>query len=212
MSSSNPTLVSARFGTSRNGFDVQLLKFPRSDAALLEKVQAYAYFEEVIRQHSSQLTNLTIQQAYASNIPVSSTAGASEEANRIFHLISAEFYSISNITCLGFFKSNGTPVSVSLDPSARTTDIAFVSLSATVNLSSFSSALATAVSSPTVQYYLKLPQSSIPSANPDVPSDAVANDDTTGIIADDDTTSNNANTTPGDTKAMTCNNDIRCIK
>jgi hypothetical protein len=103
MSSSNPVLVLARFGTSRNGFDVQLLKFPRSDAHLLEKVQAFAYFEEVIRQHRSQLTNLTIQQAHASNVPVSSTASASEEANRISNLIYDDFFNVSNITCLGFF-------------------------------------------------------------------------------------------------------------
>jgi hypothetical protein len=38
MSGSNPVLVPARFGTSRDGFGVQLLKFPRSDAHLLEKV------------------------------------------------------------------------------------------------------------------------------------------------------------------------------
>jgi hypothetical protein len=87
MSSSNPVLVPARFGASHNGFDVQLLKFPRSDAHLLEKVQAFACFEEVIHQHRSQLTNLTIQQAHASNVPVSSTASASEEANRISSLI-----------------------------------------------------------------------------------------------------------------------------
>jgi hypothetical protein len=206
MSSSNPTLVSARFGTSRNGFDVQLLKFPRSDAALLEKVQAFSYFEEVIRQHSSQLTNLTIQQAYASNIPVSSTAGASEEANRIFGLIYDAFFSVSNITCLGFFKSDGTPVPVSLDPSARAADIAFVSFSATLNLASFSSALTTAVSSPTVQYYLKLPQSNIPTAAADAPPIAHTTADDPSSD-DDDSAIANANktppATPGDTKAMT---------
>jgi hypothetical protein len=103
MSVSTLALVTARFGTSRNPFDVQLLKFPRSDAPLLDKVQAFAYFEEVVRQHRSQLTSLLVQQAYATHVPVSSSASASEEANRVSILIYDAFFTTSNLTCLGFF-------------------------------------------------------------------------------------------------------------
>jgi hypothetical protein len=66
-----------------------------------------------------QLTNLTIQQAHASNVPVSSTASASEEANRISSLICDDFFCVSNIACIGFFRPDGTPVSVSLEPYDR---------------------------------------------------------------------------------------------
>jgi hypothetical protein len=83
MSLSKPISDYVRLGNDRNAFTVQLLKFPRSDAPLLEKVQAFAYFEEVIRQHRPQLTSLTVQQAYANNTPASSSASAAEEANRI---------------------------------------------------------------------------------------------------------------------------------
>jgi hypothetical protein len=54
---------------------------------------AFACFEEVIRQHRLQLTPpLTIQQARANNIPVSSSASASEEANHISSQISDAFF------------------------------------------------------------------------------------------------------------------------
>jgi hypothetical protein len=95
MSSSNPVLAPACFGASCDGFEISTFEIPRSDVHLLEKVQAFVCFEEVIRQHRLQLTNLTIQQAHASNVPVSSTASASEEANRVSSLLHDEFFSIA---------------------------------------------------------------------------------------------------------------------
>jgi hypothetical protein len=97
MSLSAPAFDSVRLGTDRHAFTVQLLKFPRSDAPLLEKVQAFGCFEEVIRQHRPQLTSLTVQQAYADNIPVSSSASASEEANRISCQLHASFFEVANL-------------------------------------------------------------------------------------------------------------------
>ena len=162
MSSLKPTAFdSVRIGTERNGFTVQLLPFPRSDSALLEKVQAFAYFEEVIRQHRSQLTALSVQQAYANNIPVSSSASASEEANRISHLLHDSFFHVANLTCLGFFTSNGTTTPVALDPSDRVSDISFIQFESTINPASFSSALLDTPSS-TIKFFLKLPQSMPP--------------------------------------------------
>jgi hypothetical protein len=163
MSLGTPATFNARIGSDRDAFTVQLLKFPRSDAPLLDKVQAFAYFEEVLHQHRSQLTSLTIQQAYATNIPVSSSASASEEANRVSNDILASFFRVENLTCLGFFHSDGSPASIALAPCDRTPDITFVSFAATVYLPYFNSALgAAAISSPSVQFFLKLPQSIIP--------------------------------------------------
>jgi hypothetical protein len=65
MSSSKPSLIALTLGHGSNSFSVQLLKFPATDAPLLEKVQAFAYFEEVIQQFHSQLSSATLQQAYA---------------------------------------------------------------------------------------------------------------------------------------------------
>jgi hypothetical protein len=161
MSLSKPAFDSVRLGNDRHGFTVQLLPFPRSDAPLLEKVQAFAYFEEIIRQHRPQLTASTVQQAYADNIPVSSSASASEEANRISCQLYDSFFEVANLTCLGFFKSDGTEVSVALDPSQRSSDISFIQFEAKIDPASFSSAL-TGSPSYTVQYYLKLPQSMPP--------------------------------------------------
>jgi hypothetical protein len=39
MSAANPVFVTACFGTNCHAFDIQLLKFPRSNALLLEKVK-----------------------------------------------------------------------------------------------------------------------------------------------------------------------------
>ena len=50
---------------------VQLLPFPRTDGQLLEKVQAFVYFKEIVHQHRSWLSSSTIQQAYTSNTPLS---------------------------------------------------------------------------------------------------------------------------------------------
>ena len=214
MSVSTLALVTARFGTSRNPFDVQLLKFPRSDAPLLEKVQAFAYFEEVVRQHRSQLTSLLVQQAYATHVPVSSSASASEEANRVSILIYDAFFTTSNLTCLGFFKSDGSSVPISIDPCDRQPSISFVSFSATVKLASFSPTLLdSAVPLITIQFYLPLPQSNIPIAY-DVTASAAHDDDaaaaatSTADAANDDdsataiTTAQDAPPATPDTKAM----------
>jgi hypothetical protein len=83
-------------------FTVQLV------SGMLEKVQAFAYFEEVIRQHRPQLTSLTVQQAYADNIPVSSSASASEEANRVSCQLYESFFEVANLDCLGFYESDGS--------------------------------------------------------------------------------------------------------
>jgi hypothetical protein len=149
MSLGTPTTFNARIGSDRDAFAVQLLKFPPSDAPLLEKVQAFACFEEVLHQHRSQLTSLTIQQAYATNIPVSSSASTSEEANRVSNDVLASFFRVENLTCLGFFHSDGSSASIALAPWARTPDITFVSFAATVYIPYFNSALgAAAISSP----------------------------------------------------------------
>jgi hypothetical protein len=87
MSSSKPTFIPATFGHGSNDVIVQLLNFPPTDAPLLNKVQAFAYFNEVIQQFCSQLLSATLQQAYATTIPVSSSAAASEDSNRISQLL-----------------------------------------------------------------------------------------------------------------------------
>jgi hypothetical protein len=158
MSIIKPAFDSVRLGNDRTGFTVQLLPFPRCDAPLLEKVQAFAYFEEVIRQHRSQLTASVVQQAYADNIPVSSSASASEESTRIGLQLYDSFFCIEHLQCLGFYKSDGVEVPVALDPCDRSSDISFIQFEATIVPASFSSAL---LDTPTsvVQYFLKLPQS-----------------------------------------------------
>jgi hypothetical protein len=157
-----PAFDRARLGTDRNGITVQLLAFPQSDAPLLDKVQAFAYFEEIIRQHRPQLTALTVQQAHADNVPVSSSASAAEEANRISYKLHDSFFHVANLTCLGFFTSDGKEASVALDPSHRASDISFVKFSATVVPSTFSLDLVNTPPS-TVHYFLKLPQATPPS-------------------------------------------------
>jgi hypothetical protein len=126
MSFTHPEFNSVRLGSEKNAFTVQLLIFSRSDEPLLEKPQAFAYFEEVIRQHRPQLTSLTVQQAYANNIPVSSSASASEEANRVSCQLYDLFFQIANFNCLGFFTSNGSPIPIALAPYDRKHDISFV--------------------------------------------------------------------------------------
>jgi hypothetical protein len=164
MSLSKPAFDSVRLGNDRHGFTVQLLPFPRSDAPLLEKVQAFACFEEIVRQHRSQLNASTVQQAYADNIPVSSSASASEEANRVSGKLYNSFFDIANLTCLGFFRSDGTKVAVAVDPCDRSSDISFIHFEAKIDPASFSSALI-GTPSHAVQHYLKLPQF-VPPANP----------------------------------------------
>ena len=93
---SEPAFDSVCIGSDRNGFTGQLLPFPRCDGPLLDKVQAFAYFEEIVHQHCSQLSSSAIQQAYESNVPVSSTASASEEANRISHQLLDAFFHVAN--------------------------------------------------------------------------------------------------------------------
>ena len=164
MALSKPTFDSVRLGNDRNAFTVQLLPFPRSDGPLLEKVQAFAFFEEILEQHRSQLSSAAIQQAYATNIPVSSSASASEEANRVCREISNAFFHIDNLTCLGFFKSDGTEASVAFQPCDRASDISFIKFQAMVSPATFSSALVD-TPQPTVQFFFKLPQS-LPPAKP----------------------------------------------
>jgi hypothetical protein len=165
MTTPKPAFDSVRLGNDSTGLTVQLLPFPRSDAPLLEKVQSFAYFEDVIRQHRSQLTAATIQQAYADNIPVSSSASASEEANRVGLQLYASFFHIENLTCLGFFKSDGTEASVALEACDRSADISYIQFEATIEPARFNSALVDTPPS-TVKYFLRLPQSMPPPKQP----------------------------------------------
>jgi hypothetical protein len=158
MSFSAPAFDSVRLGTDKNDFAVQLLKFPRSEAPLLEKVQAFAYFEEIIHQHHPQLTSLTVQQAHANNIPVSSSASASEEANRVSGQLCDSFFEVENLNCLGFYKSNGA---IALAPCDRSPDISFVHFEATVSPAAFGPALSS-IQWSTAKFCLKLPQSTLP--------------------------------------------------
>jgi hypothetical protein len=66
---SAPTTKTSDFETIDIGSDtsaitVSILKFPRADGSLLDKVQAFSYFDDVINQHRAQLTSTAIQQAY----------------------------------------------------------------------------------------------------------------------------------------------------
>jgi hypothetical protein len=170
-----------RLGTDRCAFAVQLLKFPRSDAPLLEKVQAFACFEEAIRQHRSQLTTLTVQQACADNIIVSSSASATasaSEANRVRCQLCESFFEVANLNCLGFCKSDGSKASVALAPCDRSPDISFVHFEATSFLAAFSPALSSVPSS-TARFFSKLPQSTLP------PKLAAATSESPINIADD---------------------------
>jgi hypothetical protein len=108
LSITNPVFISACFGTDRHAFDLQLLKLPPDDAPLLKRAQDFACFEEIVHQDCSQFTSLTIQKAHgASNAPVGSSPSAAEEANRVGNLLCDAFLSAANLTCLGFFKSDG---------------------------------------------------------------------------------------------------------
>jgi hypothetical protein len=116
MSLSKPVFATISLGSSKHSFSVQILKFLCSDAPLLDKVQDFAYFDEVLCQHEHQLTSLAIQQAYDNNIPVSSSAAASEEANHIGSEFHEVFFLVSNLSCLGFFRSDGTSQYLALIP------------------------------------------------------------------------------------------------
>ena len=116
MSSTKPSFDTMTLGNNKDAISIQLLKCPHSDAPLLDKVQAFAYFKEVIRQHQTQLSSSTIQQAYANNIPVSSSKAASKEANCIGCQLYESFFLIANLSCLKFFWSDGSHVSIALHP------------------------------------------------------------------------------------------------
>jgi hypothetical protein len=126
MSSSKPSFLPVTLGQSSNSVTVQLLNFPPTDAPLLEKVQAFAYFKEVIQQCCSQLSSATLQQAYATTIPVKSLVAASEDSNRISHMIHHAFCSIHSLSCLGFCTANYKPVCIGLTPHDRAPFIRFV--------------------------------------------------------------------------------------
>jgi hypothetical protein len=173
MSSSKPTFIPATFGHGSNSVSVQLLKFPPTDAPLLDKVQAFAYFDEVIQQFRSQLSSATLQQAYATTIPVSSSAAASEDSNRISQLLHAAFFSVNNLACLGFYTANRKSVRIDLDPRDRTASIRFVEFEATADPVVISPDLKSA-SPITVTYFLCFPQTIAPAAA--TPSTATALD------------------------------------
>jgi hypothetical protein len=84
-----------------------------------------------------------------------------EEGNRISCQLYESFFQVANLSCLGFFKSDGTEASVAFDLCARGSDISFTQFQATIAPASFSSALVDTPSS-TVNYFLKLPQSMPP--------------------------------------------------
>jgi hypothetical protein len=114
-------------------------------------------------QHRPQLSSPQVQQAYANHIPVSSSAAASKEANRIGCQLHESFFFAQNLFCLGFFKSNGKRTTIDPNPSNRTADIAFVQLEALVTPVHFSTGLA-AIPPIALTFFLKLPQLSPPAS------------------------------------------------
>jgi hypothetical protein len=165
MSSSKPTFIPATFGHGSNSVSVQLLKFPPTDAPLLDKVQAFAYFDKVIQQFCSQLSSATLQQAYATTIPLSSSAAASEDLNRISQLLHDAFFSVTNLACLGFYNANRKSVRIDLDPRDGTASIRFIEFEGTVDPVVVSPDLKSA-SPITVTYFLRLPQTVAPAVTP----------------------------------------------
>jgi hypothetical protein len=149
--------IPTTFGHGSNSVSIQLLKFSPTDAPLLDKVQAFAYFDEVIQKFHFQLSSATLQQAYATTVPVSSSAAASEDSNRISQLLHDAFFSVNNLACLGFYTANGKSVRIDLDPCDRTAAIRFVKFEATVDPVLVSPDLKSA-SPITVNYFLRLPQ------------------------------------------------------
>jgi hypothetical protein len=127
---SAPTANTSNFETIDIGSDtsaitVSILKFPRADGSLLDKVQAFSYFDDVINQHRAQLTSTAIQQAYSQNVPVSCSAAASEEANRLGALAHSSFFDVTNLACLGFYTASGQPATVAPAPCDRDPSILF---------------------------------------------------------------------------------------
>jgi hypothetical protein len=173
MSFTSPTFTTVSLGTERNAISVQLLEFPKFDAPLLDKVQAFAYFEEILRQYRPQLSSVSVQLAYANNVPVSSSAAASEEANRIGCELYSSLFHVDNLSCLGFYDSSGSKVDITTDPSTRVNDIAFVNLEATIDPVAFSPDLHT-IPPFVVPYYLKLPQSTDAAATPSTPTHQIS--------------------------------------
>jgi hypothetical protein len=155
---SKPLFDTVTFGSGSYALCVQLLKFPRTGAPLLEEVQAFAYFEDVIHQHRTQFSSATLQQSYAANAPVSSSAAASEESNRVSLLLHDPFFAVSNLACQGFFTADGKIVTMALAPGDRAPSIKFVLFEATVRPTATSPDLH-AVPPAVVSFYLQLPQS-----------------------------------------------------
>ena len=128
---------------------------------------------------------------YATNIPISSSASASEEANRVRREISNAFFQIDNLSCLGFLKSDGTEASVAFKLCDRASDISFIKFQAIVSPATFSNALVDTPQS-TVQYFFKLPQS-LPPAKPSSatapadPDSSLAQEATNGSLNTPDT-------------------------
>ena len=140
---------------------------------------------------SSAVLFCYVQQAYASNIPVSSSALASEEANRISRQLSDAFFHVANLSCLGVFNSDGIEAFVAFAACYRTSNISFTKFQATVAPATFTSVLIDTPSS-TVTCYLKLPQSMTPakpssSTAPADPHPAPAQDTNDGSLSTADT-------------------------
>jgi hypothetical protein len=176
---SAPTATTSNFETIDIGSDtsaitVSILKFPRADGALLDKVQAFSYFDDVINQHRAQLTSTAIQQAYSQHVPVSCSAAASEEANRLGALAYSAFFDVTNLACLGFYTASGQPATVAPAPCDRDPSILFVHFEARVNPRTLSADLSS-LPITTATFYLKLPQSETPpAASPPTPTVAAA--------------------------------------
>jgi hypothetical protein len=106
-------------GSDKAAIVVSILKFPSPDGPILDKVQAFAYFTDVIEQYRAQLSSAAIQQAYGHHVPVSCSAAAAKEANRIGSIAQDSFFKVSNLSCLGFFTADGRVATVAPEPCNR---------------------------------------------------------------------------------------------
>jgi hypothetical protein len=62
MMTCKPLFDMINLGNTKNATSMQLIKFPCTNAPLLDKVQAFIYFKEAIYQHRTQLNSTTVQQ------------------------------------------------------------------------------------------------------------------------------------------------------
>ena len=164
VAASRNTLVPLTLGRSANAIELLVPAAPAVHDAPDLKARCFDFMSDLLLEHAAQYSSAELIAA-CNHIPGSSY-NANQEAATICSSIRSAFFTITNLTDLGFRDHQGRPLTtpITVNPTNRPTGITYFAFRATVDPSTIDSRITK--SRITIEFWLALPQTILNVARP----------------------------------------------